>query len=125
MRQFNEVLQYRNAEYFMGRDKYELFVFDLLDPVLKVAGLTEIKSTPYFNYPGLVLKATTTPCIALSDLHGLRVRHRHYHHATGSINGLYGLKNAPYVGVQWDKENYQVNLPTAYFWNDIYNLLIL
>lgn len=124
MKMLNTLLQYREANYFLDRKPNELFVFETVYPVLKVAKLMSYKSSPYFDYSGMQLKATTTPCIALSELNNVNVYHRECPQCTGFINGFYGLECTPYVGVMWDSGLGHLKLPSTYFWNDMYNLLL-
>lgn len=91
---------------------------------MRVAKLTAIKTSPYFDYTGMQLKAVTTPSVALSELHDLKVYHKEYPQCTGRINAFYGLECTPYVGVMWDNGLGHLKLPSTYFWNDLYNLLL-
>jgi hypothetical protein len=125
MKKLNTLLQYRDEKYFLDRKPDELFVFEILNPILKVAKLTEYKSAHYFDYTGMVIKSVTTPSVALYELNGLRVYHRDLPQCTGTINGFYGLECTPYVGVLWDNGLGHLKLPATYFWNELYYLIIL
>lgn len=125
MIKLNTLLQYREPEYFLGRKPDELFLFETISPIMKVAKIIQYKSSHYFDYTGMQIKAITTPSIALFELHGLRVAHIECPQCTGSINAFYGLDNSPDIGVFWDGGLGKLKLPSTYFWNDVYNLMLL
>lgn len=125
MKNLNTLLQYRELEYFLDRKPNEQFLFETISPIMKVAKLMVNKQSYYFDYTGMQIKAITTPSVALSELNGLRVYHIECPQCTGYINGFYGLDCTPYVGVVWDAGLGHLKLPSTYFWNDVYNLILL
>jgi hypothetical protein len=125
MKKLNTLLQYREPEYFLGRKPDELFVFETVNPMMKVAKLMQYKTSAYFDYTGMQIKAVTTPSVALSELNGLRVYHLECPQCTGTVNAFYGLECTPYVGVMWDGGLGHLKLPANYFWNDVYDLILL
>jgi len=60
------------------------------------------KSSYWFEYPGMHMKATTALCASLNDLHGMRVQYKGYPLIQGKVGG-YGVLHTPYVYVFWDR----------------------
>lgn len=109
------LLDWREHEYFEQR-KDHYFLVDII--MLRVCKLTFYKGNYWFEYPGIHLKATTTPCVSLKDLHGTKVRYKNEPLVRGTIMG-YGIKNSPYVHVYWsqvplkDNNGKQLGFPCA------------
>jgi len=121
MKRVNELLQYRNQDYF--KDKLDQqFLFETLNPIMRVAKLVLYKGSYYFNYTGYQVKADTTPCVALLELHQTKVVHLEYPQCTGVMLTTHALDCTSDVGVLWDGGKNNSKLPSTYFWTNV-NLL--
>ncbi len=125
MKKLDTLLQFREPEYFVDRKSDEMFLFSTVEPILKVAKLMMHKSSHYFDYEGMQIKAITTPSIAMSELHGVRVYHRDCPQCTGTVNAYYALDCTPDIGVLWDGGKGNLKLPATYFWTNAYYLMLL
>jgi len=125
MKKLNTLLQYREPEYFLDIKPDEHFLFETINPIVRVAKLSLIKQSSYFDYSGFQIKTVTTPCVALSELNGLKVCHIECPEFTGRINAFYALDCTSFIGVVWDSGLGHLKLRANYFWNDPNNLLTL
>lgn len=73
---------------------------------------------------GLIVKATTVPCIPLKDLVGMEVTHKWDTTFRGRIQN-YTLEGDTHVGVYWYKCSDDRRQGMLYFWQDAMNLLAI
>jgi hypothetical protein len=100
------LLKWHDNKYFEQR-KDDQFLVEIVQ--LRVCVLTLYRGNYWFEYPGMHVKATTTPCVSLNDLQGTKVHYKDYPIIKGILGG-YGVINTPYVYVFWGQVPMKDNL---------------
>lgn len=93
------LLQYRDSQYFSLNEE-DYYLFQTIGPIFRICKLMKYNNAHYFDYPGMQIKSITTPCIALSDLKGTKVRYKGFPMIKGIIQS-FGIINTPYIYVFW------------------------
>lgn len=92
------LLTWREPSYFEER-KDHYFIADIIQ--LKICHLS-YDAGFWFEYPGIPIKAPSTPCASLNDLYGTKIQYKGEPLIKGIIGG-YGIINTPYLYIFWDQ----------------------
>jgi hypothetical protein len=121
----NKLTTWREHDYFKEREDH-YFLFETINPILKVAKLIKFKGSYYFDYTGMQIKAITTPCVSLNDINGLPVHYKGHPKIRGIVGG-YGVVQTPFIYIFWgrvamrDDDGNQQGFPCAL--PDNYNII--
>lgn len=112
MNRLETILTCQDHEYFKEREDHQ-FLIKIIQ--LRICKLTLRKGTYWFEYPGMHIKATTTPAASLRDLRGTKVmyweyertgdytfREKNYPLIQGTLGG-WGITDTPWIYVFWGR----------------------
>jgi hypothetical protein len=99
-----QFLKFRENAYFASNPPKTLYVFETIrGSIVRLAYAETEKSTYWFTYPGMHIKAETTRCCKLSDLTGLKVSLIGNPEVIGTLLGHTGIVHTAFAYVFWGR----------------------